>query len=67
MPEATIATIDPLFAEIYLSALRESELKVYPKEENLDAWVRSVDIQLIYDDSNQLEEARRIIEELQLE
>ena len=62
-----VGELNPVWREFYLAPLRESGLSVYAKEINLDGWIRGIDIFLVYDSPEELEQANRLIREIDAE
>lgn len=65
MEMKVVTDLNPAYEEIYLAALRENGLSAYAKQFNLDAWIRSIDIFLVYSDEADLRLAARILRDLE--
>ena len=65
MERQILSDLNPAYSELYLGPLRAEGLKVYTKDQNLDGWIRAVDVFLIYDDEQEWTRAREIIEGMQ--
>jgi hypothetical protein len=61
METRIVAEVNPAYSELFLAPLRHNGLRAYTKDLNIDGWVRSVDIFLIYDDAQELRRAREIV------
>lgn len=64
METRIVSSLNPVYSELYLGALRAQGLRVYIKELNIDAWIR-VEIYLVYDDPRELAQAQEIIKGLE--
>lgn len=62
METKIVSDLPPHYGEFYLAPLRRGGLRAYVKELNIDGWIRSLDIYLIYDDEEELRRARSIVE-----
>ncbi len=65
MEKHIIKDLSPVFSEFFLEGLRAQGFKVYAKQQNLDGWIKSVDLFLIYQDENELQQAEETIRQLQ--
>jgi len=65
MERQILSDLNPAYGELYLAPLRAEGLKVYTKDQNLDGWIRAIDVFLIYDEERELARAKEIIQGLQ--
>ena len=67
METQILANVNPVYEDIYRDAFADNKLNIYTKEFNVDGWIRSLDIFLVYDREEELELAEKVIDDLDLE
>lgn len=66
METKIVGELNPIYSQVVMDALAEEGLRAYSKELNLDGWIKSVDIFLIYDTPDELDRARMTIVSLNI-
>lgn len=62
-----VSNLNPVYRQLYQEAFKGNKLNVYVKEENIDGWIRSLDLYLVYDKDAELALAERVVRDLALD